>query len=140
MKRNLISLAMASCLAAVLAGCESTAARQPKTTEKAALVADRVTPDIELEVVEAVEITLPAGPAGSGGFVWEITSNNVRVLEQMGPVRPGPVTSPSNAPSATISFYALRPGRSVLRFALIRPGEAEATPAAKCQVTVVVSD
>ena len=57
------------------------------------------------------------------------------------PVSAGaPAGSDTIPPPATVSFYALNPGTSIVRFVLVRPGEAEATPAAKCQVTVRVSE
>ncbi len=117
---------------ALAAGCESTPERHPRETQRVLLEADKVSPDVPMEVITAVEVVLPPGPAGSEGYVWEITDNNVKVLEQMGPLRQGP--------PATMTFYALRPGRSVLHFVLVRPGETEATPAAKCEVTVRVSE
>jgi hypothetical protein len=130
MKFPLSPVILAAALA--LAGCESAPERHPRETQRVLLEADKVSPDVPVEVINAVEVVLPPGPAGSDGYVWEITDNNVKVLEQMGPLRQGP--------PATMTFYALRPGRSVLHFVLVRPGEKEATPAAKCEVTVRVSE
>jgi hypothetical protein len=130
--KNLLSPVILAAALALAAGCESTPERQPRETQRVLLAADKVSPDVAMEVITAVEVVLPPGPAGSEGYVWEITDNNVKVLEQMGPLRQGP--------PATMTFYALRPGRSVLHFVLVRPGEAEATPAAKCEVTVRVSE
>jgi hypothetical protein len=131
MKKLLSPVILAAALALV-AGCESTPERHPRETQRVVLEADKVTPDVAIEVITAVQVVLPPGPPGSEGFAWEITGNNVKILEQMGPLRQGP--------PATMTFYALRPGRSVLHFVLVRPGEAEATPAAKCEVTVRVSE
>jgi hypothetical protein len=58
----------------------------------------------------------------------------------MGQLKPLPVTDDSVAPGATVSFYVLKDGKSVLRFVLVRPGVAEAVPAATCSVTVRVTD
>jgi hypothetical protein len=124
----------------ILSGCDSAAARHPKRTQKVVLSAEHPNPDVAMEVIDAVEVVLPPGPAGTVGYAWEITSNNARVLEQMGALKPGPLGDAPGAPATTLSFFALKPGRSVLQFALVRPGEAEETPASKCAVTVRVSD
>ncbi len=123
-----------------VSGCETAPQRHPRGTQTVALSSDRVNPEVAAEVITAVELVLPQGPQGSTGCAWEITANNVRVLEQMGPMRPASGGAALRAPATSISFYALKPGRSVLRFALVRPNEAEATPLAKCEVTVRVSD
>jgi hypothetical protein len=125
---------------AALSGCESAPQRHPRSIQTVALSADRVSPDVAIDVVTAVELVLPQGPQGSAGCAWEITSNNVRILEQMGPMRPAPAGDSLRAPMTSISFYALKQGRSVLRFVLVRPNETEAIPLAKCEVTVRVSD
>jgi hypothetical protein len=127
MKNLLSPLILASALA--FAGCESAPERHPRETQRVVLEADKISPDVAMDVITAVEVVLPPG---SEGYAWEITGNNVKVLEQMGPLRQGP--------PAAMTFYALRPGRSVLHFALVRPGESEAIPAAKCEVTVRVSE
>jgi predicted secreted protein len=142
MKKFLSTLALVSGLAVMFAasGCDTAPERHPRTTQTVTLSIDRVTHDVAMEVITAVEIVLPPGPQGSEGYVWEITSDDVKVLEQMGPMKPGPRNDALAAPVTSVSFFALKPGRSVLRFALIRPNEAEAIPAAKCEVTVRVSD
>jgi hypothetical protein len=134
MKKFLTRFVLASGLAAlaVVTGCESAPERHPKATQRVVLSADRAAADVVMEVITAVQFELPPGPPGSDGFVWETTADNVRVLEPMGPVVQGP--------PAKATFYALNSGRSVLHFVLVRPGEAEAIPAAKCEVTVRVSD
>jgi hypothetical protein len=134
MKNRLSPLILTAVLALMLIGdgCASAVVRHPRETDKVMLSVDHPTPDVALDVVNAVEIMLPPGPAGSEGYIWEIGANNVKILEQMGPLVQGP--------PATATFFALKPGHSVLQFVLVRPGETEATPAAKCQVTVRVSD
>jgi hypothetical protein len=141
MKKLLSPLILASGVALMIAmsGCETAPVRHPRETKKVMLSADRANAEVAAEVITAVEFALPPGPQGSVGDAWEITSNNVKVLEQMGPMIPVPGDG-VRAPLTLISFYALKPGRSVLRFVLVKPGEAEATPAAKCEVTVRVSD
>jgi hypothetical protein len=130
--KNLLSPVILAAALALAAGCESAPERHPRETQRVVLEADKVSPDVAMDVITAVEVVLPPAPAGSEGFAWEITGNNVKVLEQMGPLRQGP--------PASMTFYALRPGRSVLHFVLVRPGEAEATPASKCEVTIRVSE
>ena len=121
-------------------GCDSAPVRQPRTTQRVILLANQTAPDVEAGVVSAIEIVLSPGPPGSAGYVWEIASNNDKVLEEMGRLKPMPTADASMAPGATVSFYVLKTGKSVLRFVLVRPGESEAVPAATCSVTVRVTD
>jgi hypothetical protein len=116
---------------ALLAGCDPAPERQPKTTRTLFLRTDQPAPDVELGLVSAIRIVLP-GPQPGSGLAWEIASNNTTVLEQMGPMRS------EAAPATSVSFYALRPGKSVIRFYLLDPKLAEAVPAATCKVTVRV--
>jgi hypothetical protein len=135
MKHPLCPLLLAAALA-LSCGCDSTAQRNPKTTQNVVLSAEHAAQDVEMEIVSAIRVVLPPGPQGSAGDDWVIAANNARVLEQMGPLKP----DPAMPGFTTVSFYALKPGRSVLRFVLVRPGEAESVPAATCEVTVRVSD
>jgi predicted secreted protein len=121
-------------------GCDSVSVRQPRTTQKVVLTANQAAPDVEAGVVSAVEIILSPGPPGSAGYAWEIASNNDKVLEQMGQLKLMPVEDASASPGATVSFFVLKTGKSVLRFVLVRPGDADAVPAATCAVTVRVTD
>jgi hypothetical protein len=138
MKAKISLLAWAAALVALVlaAGCESTPARQPRHTLTVELSPGTVTPPVEIGLVSAVKVVLP-GPDPASGLVWEIASNNTTVLEQM-----APLATDTGAAGATTSasFYTLRPGKSILRFFLLRPSETEAIPAAKCEVTVRVSE
>ena len=137
MRAPLAFLGVAAALVALAgAGCDSPPARQPRHTLTVELAAGREAPPVEMGLVSAVTIVLP-GPDPSSGLAWEITSNNTTVLEQMAPLS---TASGPAGPTTTVSFYSLRPGKSVLRFFLLRPTEAEAIPAAKCEVTVRVSE
>jgi len=126
----------AAIIALAGAGCDSTPARQPRHTLTVELPTDREAPPVEMGLVSAVTVVLP-GPDPASGLAWEIASNNTTVLEQMAPLTTaaGPA-----GPTTSASFYSLRPGKSVLRFFLVRPAETEAIPAAKCEVTVRVSE
>jgi hypothetical protein len=119
---------------ALVAGCDSTPARQPRHTTTVRLSTDLAAPAVEIGLVSDVHIVLP-GPAAGSGLVWEITSNNTAVLEQEGPL--ATATGPEGVTTST-SFYALRPGKSILKFFLLRPSDTDAIPAAKCEVTVRV--
>jgi hypothetical protein len=138
MKTLLPVLARAVAIAAlaVAAGCDSTPARLPKHTTTVELSPDRAQPAVEIGLVSAVRVVLP-GPVAGSGLAWEITSNNAAILEQEGPLVAGP--GPAGVTTST-SFYSLRPGKSILRFFLVHPSDADAIPAAKCEVTVRVSE
>jgi predicted secreted protein len=137
-KFSLLARTAAVVAVALAAGCDSTPARQPRHTQTVVLSPDQATPPVEIGLVSAVKVVLP-GPDPASGLVWEITSNNTAVLEQMAPlaVEPG---SAGAGPTTSASFYSLRPGKSILRFFLLRPSETEAIPAAKCEVIVRVSE
>jgi hypothetical protein len=140
MKLKIALLARAAAVAALAfaAGCDSTPARQPRHTLTVVLSPGTVTPPVEIGLVSAVRVVLP-GPASGSGLIWEIASNNTAVLEQMAPLATDP-GSAGSGPTTSASFYSLRPGKSILRFFLLRPSETEAIPAAKCEVTVRVSE
>ncbi|HEY5079445.1 MAG TPA: hypothetical protein VII43_06340 [Opitutaceae bacterium] len=137
MKTNLpIFLRTAAFLAVALAaGCDTTEVRHPKTTQVVVFVRDQAVPDVALGLVSAVQVVLPGPDAGSG-LSWEIISNNNLILEQMGPLK----TTTGATTTTTVSFYALKPGKSVLRFFLLNPRDQEAVPVAKCEVTVRVRE
>ncbi len=121
-------------------GCDSAPVHHPRSTQAVALSADHANPDVTVGIVSSVDVQLPPGPQGSAGYVWEIASNNATVLDQMGPMKPAAATDPRSSPPTTVTFYVLKTGKSVLRFVLVRPGDADAVPAAKCEVVVRVSD
>lgn len=126
--------------ALLLAGCESAPARNPRTTRTVVLSPARPSPDIETGLVSAIRVVLP-GPEPGSGLSWEIASNNNKVLDQMGPITVGPLPEAGDGkPMSTVSFYVLRPGRSLLRFYLLDPKLGEAVPAATCEVTVRAVD
>jgi hypothetical protein len=142
MKTSLPIPARAAALALMIVafGCDSAPEHHPRSTQTVALSTDQPNPDVAAGIVSAVEVDLPAGPKGSAGFAWEIASNNATVLDQMGPMKQGVVTDPQASPPAAVTFYVLKTGKSVLRFVLVRPGDADAEPAAKCEVVVRVTD
>lgn len=117
------------------AGCEGAQARHPKQTQEFVLTPGRPAPDAELGIESAVRVVLP-GPEPGSGLAWEIASNNDKVLELMGP--PGPAEGGGDA--TAVSFYTLKPGRSVLRFVLVRTGQRESEPAGICELVVHVRD
>jgi hypothetical protein len=135
MKKILPTLLCAAALA-LAAGCDSTPPRQPKHTTTVKLLPDLAAPEVEIGLVSAVRVVLP-GPETGSGLVWEITSNNTTVLEQEGPL--ATVTGPEGVTTST-SFYSLRPGKSILKFFLVKPSDTDAIPAARCEVTVRVSE
>jgi len=123
-----------------LPGCDTAPVREPKTTRTIYLHVDRPSPDVEMGLVSAVRVVLP-GPEPGSGHLWEIASNDTRVLEQMGPMKVEAAAEEAGSrPATTVSFYALKPGRSLLRFYLLDPKLAEAVPAATCELTVRVID
>jgi hypothetical protein len=115
-------------------GCEEANVRHPKQTQEFVLTPGRPAPDAEVGIESCVRVVLP-GPEAGSGLAWEIASNNDKVLELMG--APGPA---AGGGATAASFYTLKPGRSALRFVLVRTGQREAEPAAICGLVVHVRD
>jgi hypothetical protein len=123
---------------ALAAACESPQVRAPRTTLTVELTPGKPVPEQKIETVTAIRLVLPGPDAGSD-LAWVLASNTSRVLDQMGPVKSVPAAAGGQA-STEMTFYALEPGKSVLRFFLLHPSEKEATPVSSCEVTVRVDD
>jgi len=137
--RSFLALFLAALLG-LAPGCDTKPVRVPRTTQTVALSPGGGARNVAMPLVSAIHVVLP-GPAPGSGLAWVIGSNNNRVLEQLGPLKAVPAgPAPGSAPTSAVSFYALKPGRSVLRFFLVPTGVAEAVPAASCTLTVVVED
>jgi hypothetical protein len=142
MKTSLPRLSCTLLALSLLAGCATPASnvRHPKVTQVCVLSPDRPSPEVDLGLVSAIKVQLP-GPDADSKYVWEIVSNNNRVLEQMGPLQTKPGSLPAGSePTTSVSFYALKPGKSVLRFFLVRSGDNDAVPAQQCELIVHVKD
>lgn len=130
------------CLAAVAflsASCISNPDHShPKHVETVLMKMNTVLPDVEIEVVTGVHVVLP-GPADGSGLVWEIVGGNSKVLEQTSALKVVPGAN-GKPPTTEVTYYALKPGRSHIRYALVSPNQAETTPAASCETTISVSD
>ncbi len=132
-----IPFGAACILALALAGCDTAPVHHPNSTQTVVLSPANASPTVEMDIVTAVRVILP-GPEAGSGYTWEIASNNSRVLEQMGPLKAS--QAPGAVATTEVSFFSLRPGKSVLRFFLVRPQEAEAVPAGAYEVTVRITD
>ncbi len=129
---------LALCLGVLVAGCETdNPVRVPRTTQTYVLSTGHPQPDVEMELVSAVQVVLPGPDAGSG-LTWEIASDNVKVLEQMGPLKVQ--TAADGAVTTSVSFFSLRPGWSTLRFFLVHPNQAETVPVSTCAMAVRVRE
>jgi hypothetical protein len=135
--RPTLALAAGFLALVLVAACESTPARRPNSTQTIVLTPKDASPVVEMEIASAIHVVLPGPDAGSG-YAWEIASNNSKILEQMGPLKAA--AAPGGGTTTGVSFYSLRPGRSVLRFFLVRPEEQVAVPAGSYEVTVRVTD
>jgi hypothetical protein len=128
-------------LAALLlsSGCDSEPVRVPKTTQTVTMMPDRQNPAIDIEVVTNLRIVLP-GPDIGSDLVWEIVSNNTKVLDQTSSLKPVTPVPVGDKPTTTVTFYSQKPGKSVLRFVLVHPDQAESVPVSKCALAVRVND
>jgi hypothetical protein len=119
-----------------LLGCQSSdnpKLRPPTSTRTLALTPDERDVLEAMPVGAALKLILPP-PQGGPGYTWEIVSNNNRVLWQTAVLKPNPDAKAGGTWSAT--FQAIRSGRSTLRFASIKSGQALSEPDDVFQVIV----
>jgi hypothetical protein len=125
---------VAGCLLALLVGCQGLhQARHPRARDRAVFPPGKTSLVVTLPLADVLDVVIP-DPAPITGYVWEVVANNARVLEQ----QPGEGGGPAAA-RTTFSFFALKPGRSLIEFVLVRPEETEAITLAHCQVLVTVT-
>ncbi len=134
--RNLLQ-GLSLLLVAVLlgSGCSTTPSYAPKSTTTLVLTPENRAPTTSISVVTAIEIQLPSPPAASHN-TWVLVGNNVVVLGQMTGIEHRAKPGTSNGIDV-ISFYAMKPGKSVVRLVLIDPNDKEAVPIERYDVLVV---
>lgn len=131
----LLAVALAALLAAT--GCESAPTRHARSTQTFTYRAGAAPASVDMEIVTELTVVLP-GPEPGSGLAWAIVSNNNKVIDQTASLRV--VTSPWGAPVTTTTFYALKPGKSLLQFFLLPVSQREAFPVQKCEINVRVRD
>ncbi len=135
---NLKLLLPCAAVAAVLSftGCETTSAdNKPVSTVTLALEpgAKKATATMRFGEELKIELTAP----GNADLVWELVSNDTQVLKQTSAFKFTPAASGVGGVS-TISFFALRGGRTTLRFAYLRPGARETEPVDTYDIVVTI--
>lgn len=102
--------------------------------------------EVTVRYAEDIRILLPFAPDATSqrGFEWQIISNDSRILRLTSSPKPAPNTEKSTAPNAaatwSATFLALRPGRSIVRFAYVRASESGVeTPADSREIIVTVN-
>lgn len=114
-------------------------------------VAEAKKSETSLRFAEELHLVLPAPTNGGPDSEWLITSNDPRILRLSGGPKAATAadlaaaaekTGAPLAPGArTVTFLALRPGRSVVRLACVRPAQhGEATSLATREINVVVNE
>jgi predicted secreted protein len=138
--RSLLLAAAALLAGAFLAGCEeSTNNHKPRSMQTVLLSPDKPATPVYMDAVTGLTVSLPS-PAPDTDYVWEIVSNNTRVLMELSPLRrdaPGAIGAKG---TTSMTFYGAHPGHSLLRFVLVHPKDTDAIPAAKCVLAVTVRD
>lgn len=91
----------------------------------------------------SIMLPLAADAPPQPGFEWQIISNDSRILRLKSSPKPAPNTDKSASPTAASTwistFLALRPGRSVVRFAYVRARDSGVeTPADSREIIVTV--
>lgn len=141
MSLNRLSLAL-SVAAAFFAvqGCQTQADKlpPPKSTTTLVLTPDGRTQLSTITLGSSIKIVLPL-PAQGSAYAWEILSNNIKVLQQLGPIKPV-VDAAGRTTSYSVEFQAIHtpPNRSIITIAAVRPGVSESEPSDLYQVTVGV--
>jgi hypothetical protein len=136
-------LSIALCVAAAflaVPGCETQAGKlpPPKSTTTLALTPDVRTELSTISLGSAIKLVLPLPTQGSA-YAWEILSNNIKVLQQLGPIKAN-VDASGKTISYSVEFQAIHtpPNRSIITIAAVRPGVSESEPSDLFQVTVGV--
>jgi len=136
-------LSIALCAAAsffAVQGCQTQAAKlaPPKSTTTLVLTPDGRTELSTITLGSSIKIVLPV-PAQGPGYAWEILSNNIKVLQQLGPIK-AEVDATGHTTSYSVEFQAIHtpPNRSIITIAAVRPGVSESEPSDLYQVTVGV--
>jgi len=132
--RILLSIGAAACVA-LAAGCQtaSTALPPPKSTTVLVLKPQERSVLRTLVPATALKIVLPI-PAQGLSYRWEVVSNNNKVLQQTSEV----AADKASGAGFAVTFQVLRPGRSVILLAALKPGQAESEPEDLYQVVVGV--
>ena len=116
-------------------GCSTTPSYSPKSTTTLTLSPQNRAPTTSISVVTAIQIEVPSPPPTSRN-TWVLVGNNVTVLGQMTGLEHHAREGTANGVDA-VSFYAMKPGKSIVRLALIDPNDKEAVPIERYDVTVV---
>jgi hypothetical protein len=122
-------------------GCQTTTTDKlppPKSTVTLVLKPEERTALSTLNVGSSIRIVLPL-PSQGPPYAWEILSNNVKVLQQVSPIKPE-MDAAGHITSYTVEFHAIHtpPNRSIVTIAAVRPGVSESEPSDLYQVTVGV--
>jgi predicted secreted protein len=120
-------------IAALLAplGCAHRPPPPAKITEVPLSAAHRAM-EGSINLGEGVRLALPAPTRP--GTQWVLLANEARVLEQLDALQIAPDGT------ATITFRARHLGRSVVRFAALRPNQTESVPSDVFQIAVEVNE
>ena len=139
MLRGFPVVAALAALLVGLGGCQSAQPLVPKSSQTVALSAAHRTPVVTVPIITEVKFVLP-GPTQGSGFNWIVNGNNVKVLAQTKEVTYTPDSNRPDGGSSSATFFGLKPGRSVLRFVLIKSAEQIAEPVDHFTVVVEVKD
>lgn len=101
--------------------------------------------EVTVRYSDEISILLPlaADAPPQPGFEWQIISNDSRILRLTSSPKPAPNPVKSASPSAgttwSATFLALRPGRSIVRFAYVRASDSGVeTPTDSREIIVTV--
>jgi hypothetical protein len=139
MLRAIPVFAALSALAVGLAGCQSQQAYAPKSSQTVVLTGENRTPLVSLPVITEIKFVLP-GPTPGSNYAWEVVGNNIKTLVQTQDLTYTADPKRPDGGFSSVTFYGLKPGRSVLRFVLIKPADRIAEPVDHFTVLVMIKD
>jgi hypothetical protein len=89
-----------------------------------------------MRIGQGLKVVLPK-PQGGPGLEWQIVSNSVDVLQQLTPLYPTKgAPEPGPTGEITASFVVIDEGKSLLRFAALRPSAVLSEPTDYYEISV----
>lgn len=131
-----LNLALAACL--FLGAACSLSPHQPKTWTTLNLNPSQRAVALKMRIAQGLKVTLPR-PQGGPGCEWQVVGNSEDVLQQLTPLYPvHGAPEPGPLGERTVSFVTIDEGKSVLRFAALKPSAVYAEPTDYYEITIVV--
>jgi len=118
------------------AGCSSAPALPKPTSSRTLILSPKDRQLLYLlPLWTELKVILPR-PEGGPEFSWAVLANNNKVLQQTRMLTP--LSKPTDDQAYSATFQSVNRGRSTLRFAAIKEGQAESEPSDLYQIAIGV--